>query len=282
MSEKYAYLRVSTREQNEERQLAAIEGYDIPKENVYLDKESGRNFDRPSYIKLKDTLKKGDLLYIKSIDRLGRNYSEILEEWRILTKVKEIDIVVIDMPLLDTQIGKDLTGILISDLVLQILSYVAENEYRNIKQRQREGIMAAKANGVKFGRPQIEVSETFYTAAKKWIRGEATIDEAAREVGLSSSTFYRKAKAVQTSNFWRMTEAWGNAGYAVVNYGEAYVPSEIKPKTISIDGDIDDIMSFLLSRLLYSAMCFFSWHYIGIGRIKPYKLFCLKNLFYFL
>ena len=199
MNNKYAYLRVSTREQNEERQLAAIEGYDITKENVYLDKESGRNFDRPSYIKLKDTLKKGDLLYIKSIDRLGRNYSEILEEWRILTKVKEIDIVVIDMPLLDTQIGKDFTGTLISDLVLQILSYVAENEYRNIKQRQREGIMAAKANGVKFGRPRIEVNERFYTAAGRWIRGEATIDEAAREAGLSSSTFYRKAKAVKTS-----------------------------------------------------------------------------------
>lgn len=201
MNNKYAYLRVSTREQNEERQLAAIEGYDIPKENVYLDKESGRNFDRPSYIKLKDTLKKGDLLYIKSIDRLGRNYSEILEEWRILTKVKEIDIVVIDMPLLDTRIGKDLTGTLISDLVLQILSYVAENEYRNIKQRQREGIMAAKANGVKFGRPRIEVNERFYTAAGRWIRGEVTIDEGAREAGLSSSTFYRKAKAVKTSTF---------------------------------------------------------------------------------
>lgn len=201
MNNKYAYLRVSTREQNEERQLAAIEGYDIPKENVYLDKESGRNFDRPSYIKLKDTIKKGDLLYIKSIDRLGRNYSEILEEWRILTKVKEIDIVVIDMPLLDTRIGKDLTGTLISDLVLQILSYVAENEYRNIKQRQREGIMAAKANGVKFGRPQIEVNEKFYTAAGRWIRGEVTIDEGAREAGLSSSTFYRKAKAVKTSTF---------------------------------------------------------------------------------
>lgn len=199
MNNKYAYLRVSTREQNEERQLAAIEGYDIPKENVYLDKESGRNFDRPSYIKLKATIKKGDLLYIKSIDRLGRNYSEILEEWRILTKVKEIDIVVIDMPLLDTRIGKDLTGTLISDLVLQILSYVAENEYRNIKQRQREGIMAAKANGVKFGRPQIEVNEKFYTAAGRWIRGEVTIDEGAREAGLSSSTFYRKAKAVKTS-----------------------------------------------------------------------------------
>ena len=201
MNNKYAYLRVSTREQNEERQLAAIEGYDIPKENVYLDKESGRNFDRPSYIKLKATIKKGDLLYIKSIDRLGRNYSEILEEWRILTKVKEIDIVVIDMPLLDTRIGKDLTGTLISDLVLQILSYVAENEYRNIKQRQREGIMAAKANGVKFGRPQIEVNEKFYTAAGRWIRGEATIDEAAREAGLSASTFYRKVKAVKTSTF---------------------------------------------------------------------------------
>ena len=199
MNNKYAYLRVSTREQNEERQLAAIEGYDIPKENVYLDKESGRNFDRPSYIKLKDTVEKGDLLYIKSIDRLGRNYSEILEEWRILTKVKEIDIVVIDMPLLDTRIGKDLTGTLISDLVLQILSYVAENEYRNIKQRQREGIMAAKANGVKFGRPQIEVNKKFYTAAERWIRGEVTIDEGAREAGLSSSTFYRKAKAVKTS-----------------------------------------------------------------------------------
>ena len=199
MNNKYAYLRVSTREQNEERQLAAIEGYNIHKENVYLDKESGRNFDRPSYIKLKATIKKGDLLYIKSIDRLGRNYSEILEEWRILTKVKEIDIVVIDMPLLDTRIGKDLTGTLISDLVLQILSYVAENEYRNIKQRQREGIMAAKANGVKFGRPQIEVNEKFYTAAGRWIRGEVTIDEGAREAGLSSSTFYRKAKAVKTS-----------------------------------------------------------------------------------
>ena len=201
MNEKYAYLRVSTREQNEERQLAAIECYSIPKDHVYLDKESGRNFDRPSYIKLKATIKKGDLLYIKSIDRLGRNYSEILEEWRILTKVKEIDIVVIDMPLLDTRIGKDLTGTLISDLVLQILSYVAENEYRNIKQRQREGIMAAKANGVKFGRPQIEVNEKFYTAAGRWIRGEVTIDEGAREAGLSSSTFYRRIKASKMSTF---------------------------------------------------------------------------------
>ena len=199
MGEKYAYLRVSTREQNEDRQLAAIEGYGIPDDHVFLDKESGKNFDRPNYIRLKGILKKGDLLYIKSIDRLGRNYNEILEEWRILTKLKEADIVVIDMPLLDTRIGRDLTGTLISDLVLQILSYVAENEYRNIKQRQKEGIIAAKLNGVKFGRPRIELPESFYAAADKWKQGELTIEQAAREAGVSSSTFYRRVKDIKTS-----------------------------------------------------------------------------------
>ncbi len=201
MSETYAYLRVSTREQNEDRQLAAIECYAIPDDHVFLDKESGKNFDRPNYIRMKDILKKGDLLYIKSIDRLGRNYNEILEEWRILTKLKEADIVVIDMPLLDTRIGRDLTGTLISDLVLQILSYVAENEYRNIKQRQREGIIAAKLNGVKFGRPRIEVTDDFYTAVDRWKNGELSITEAAREAGLSSSTFYRRVKDAKTSTF---------------------------------------------------------------------------------
>lgn len=199
MSEIYAYLRVSTKEQNEDRQLAAIQGLKITDDHVFLDKESGRNFERPGYIKMKKALKKGDLLYIKSIDRLGRNYNEILDEWRILTRVKEIDIVVLDMPLLDTRMGKDLTGTLISDLVLQILSYVAENEYRNIKQRQMEGIKAAKANGVKFGRPKIEVTEAFYVAAEKWKNGDISMGQAAKEAGLSFTTFYRRLKVAKIS-----------------------------------------------------------------------------------
>ena len=199
MGQTYAYLRVSTREQDEERQVAAIEGLEIPKDNVFLDKESGRNFHRPEYIKMKAKMEKGDILYIKSIDRLGRNYHEILEEWRFLKIEKYVAIVVLDMPLLDTRIGKDLTGTLISDLVLQILSYVAESEYQNIKQRQREGILAAKNNGVKFGRPRIEVSSSFYLAFERWNRGELSLKEAAKESGLSLSTFYRRAKGIRRS-----------------------------------------------------------------------------------
>ena len=199
MGQTYAYLRVSTREQNEERQVAAIEVLEIPKYNVFLDKESVRNFHRPEYIKMKAKMEKGDILYIKSIDRLGRNYHEILGEWRFLTREKYVDIVVLDMPLLDIRIGKDLTGTLISDLVLQILSYVAESEYQNIKQRQREGILAAKNNGVKFGRPRIEVSSSFYLAAERWNRGNLSLKEASKESGLSLSTFYRRAEGVKRS-----------------------------------------------------------------------------------
>ena len=145
----YGYIRVSTREQNEDRQVIALRGAGIPEKNIYMDKQSGKDFNRPQYKKLLRKLKKDDLLYIKSIDRLGRNYAEILEQWRILTKDKGIDIVVLDMPLLDTRRGKDLMGTFLSDIVLQVLSFVAENERTNIRQRQAEGIAAAKAKGVK-------------------------------------------------------------------------------------------------------------------------------------
>ena len=173
--------------------MAAIEGLEIPKDNVFLDKESGKNFHRPEYIKMKAKMEKEEILYIKSIDRLGRNYHEILEEWRFLTREKYVDIVVLNMPLLDTRIGKDLTGTLISDLVLQILSYVAESEYQNIKQCQREGISEAKNNGVKFGRPRIEVNSSFYLTAERWNKGELSLKEAPKESDLSLSTFYRRA-----------------------------------------------------------------------------------------
>ena len=153
MKKKYAYIRVSTKEQNEDRQLLAMKELEIPEKCIFIDKQSGKDFERPFYRKMIKKLKKDDILFIKSIDRLGRNYAEILEQWRILTKEIGIDIVVLDMPLLDTRRGKDLMGTFLSDIVLQILSFVAENERENIRQRQAEGIAAAKARGVRFGRP---------------------------------------------------------------------------------------------------------------------------------
>lgn len=162
MSNIYGYIRVSSKDQNEDRQLIALNEVGVERKNVYLDKKSGKDFDRPQYKKLLRKLKKDDLLYIKSIDRLGRNYEEILQQWRILTKEKGIDIVVLDMPLLDTRRGKDLMGTFLSDIVLQVLSFVAENERTNIKQRQAEGIAAAKAKGVKFGRPPLPLPDNFY------------------------------------------------------------------------------------------------------------------------
>lgn len=161
MSEKYGYVRVSTKEQNYDRQRIALENVGIKKECIYADKLSGKDFDRPMYNSLLKKLKKDDVLYIKSIDRLGRNYNEVLEQWRILTKEMQVDIVIIDMPLLDTRQGKDLVGTFISDVVLQLLSFVAENERSNIRQRQTEGIMAAKARGVRFGRPKKELPNNF-------------------------------------------------------------------------------------------------------------------------
>ena len=156
MAANYGYVRVSSCDQNEDRQLIALRKLEIPEKNIFMDKQSGKDFDRPQYKRMVRKLKKDDLLYIKSIDRLGRNYGEILEQWQILTKKKDVDIVVLDMPLLDTRRGKDLMGTFLSDIVLQVLSFVAENERSNIRQRQAEGIAAAKARGVRFGRPEIE------------------------------------------------------------------------------------------------------------------------------
>ena len=164
----YGYVRVSTKDQNEDRQYIALRELCIPEKNIFMDKQSGKDFERPQYRRLVRRLKKDDLLYVKSIDRLGRNYTEILEQWRILTKEKGADIVVLDMPLLDTRRGKDLMGTFLSDIVLQVLSFVAENERSNIRQRQAEGIAAAKARGVRFGRPPLPLPENFQEVCRAW------------------------------------------------------------------------------------------------------------------
>ncbi len=190
----YGYIRVSSRDQNEDRQMIALKEIGVEDKNIYLDKQSGKDFNRPQYKKLLRKLKKDDLLYIKSIDRLGRNYEEILEQWRVLTKDKGIDIVVLDMPLLDTRRGKDLMGTFLSDIVLQVLSFVAENERTNIRQRQAEGIAAAKAKGVRFGRPPIPLPENFYEVHKAWRDKKITLTKAAEACGMPKGTFYAKAR----------------------------------------------------------------------------------------
>ena len=195
----YGYIRVSSRDQNEERQRIALREMKVPEQNFFIDKQSGKNFERPKYKKLVRKMKKDDLLYIKSIDRLGRNYKEILEQWRILTKKKEIDIVVLDMPLLDTRRGKDLMGTFLSDIVLQVLSFVAENERSNIRQRQAEGIAAAKARGVQFGRPRKPLPENFYEIYCQWKNGELTGLEAARRCDMPMSTFRYRARIYETT-----------------------------------------------------------------------------------
>lgn len=188
----YGYVRVSTKEQCEERQLIALKQAGIPECNIYMDKLSGKDFNRPQYRKLMKRLKSGDILVVKSIDRLGRNYDEILKQWRMITKEKLANIVVLDMPLLDTrQTGKDLTGTFIADLVLQILSYVAQTERENIKQRQKEGIAAAKLRGVSFGRPRKPVPEEFYLLKEQWAHQEISSRQAARELHVAQDTFLR-------------------------------------------------------------------------------------------
>lgn len=194
---KYGYVRVSTKDQNENRQLEAIKQLEISKKNIYVEKISGKDFNRPIYQKLVKKLRPNDLLYIKSIDRLGRNYEEILEQWRILTKEKKVDIVVLDMPLLDTRRGKDLIVTFLSDIVLQVLSFVAENERSNIKQRQAEGIAVAKAKGVRFGRPPKPLPSNFYKIYQKWKEGKITGVVAADACDMPVSTFLYKARAYE-------------------------------------------------------------------------------------
>ena len=201
MGTAYGYVRVSTKEQNEDRQMRALHEVQIAEKNIFVDRQSGKDFDRPKYQSLLRKMRPEDLLYVKSIDRLGRNYEEILEQWRILTKEKKVDIIDLDMPLLDTRRGKDLMGTFLSDIVLQVLSFVAENEHKNIRERQKEGIDAAKLRGVQFGRPQKPVPDNFIQVYHRWINKEISGVEAAKECNLTKTTFYRWAKEERKESF---------------------------------------------------------------------------------
>ena len=190
----YGYIRVSSIDQNEARQMIAMKEADVSDKNIFIDKQSGKDFDRPAYKKLVRKLKAGDLLYVFSIDRLGRSYEEVQNQWRILTREIGIDICVLDMPLLDTRNGKDLMGTFIADLVLQILSFVAESERDNIKKRQAQGIAAAKSKGVRFGRPVKEIPDNFSEIVNAWEQKEISLEEVLRKCGMSETTFYRRRR----------------------------------------------------------------------------------------
>lgn len=194
MGNVYGYVRVSSIDQNEDRQLIVMDENNVPAQNIYIDKQSGKDFERPQYKKLVKKLKPGDLLYILSIDRLGRNYEDIQKQWRILTKDIGIDICVIDMPLLDTRNGKDLMGTFIADLVLQILSFVAQSERENIKKRQAQGIAAAKAKGVRFGRPEKDIPDNFAKIIKEWEQKRLPFTEVLKLCNMSEATFYRRLR----------------------------------------------------------------------------------------
>ena len=196
----YGYIRVSSTDQNEDRQRLAMRARKIPPDNIFTDKQSGKDFQRPQYRRMVKKVRPGDLLYILSIDRLGRNYREIQEQWRVLTKERGVDVCVIDMPLLDTRTAKDLMGTFIADLVLQILSFVAENERANIKKRQEQGIAAAKARGVRFGRPEKPVPGDFPEIVRKWECQELDIGGVLKLCGMSDATFYRRLKEFREEN----------------------------------------------------------------------------------
>lgn len=193
----YGYVRVSTREQNEDRQLTALAEAGVAAQNIFIDRQSGKDFFRPEYLRLMRTMRRGDLLVIKSIDRLGRNYTDVQEQWRLLTKEKHVDICVLDMPLLDTRRKRDLLGSFIADLVLQVLSFVAENERKNIRTRQAEGIAAAKARGVKFGREAYSLPPNFRAVVGRWRRHEISLDHAVKLCGMKRTTFYMRAMELQ-------------------------------------------------------------------------------------
>lgn len=204
MREIYGYVRVSSKDQNEDRQTTALSKAGVPGKNIFLDKQSGKDFERPMYKRLLRRLKPDDMVYIKSIDRLGRNYEEIQNQWRILIKEKKVDIAVLDMPLLDTRRGKDLMGTFLSDIVLQVLSFAAENERTNIRQRQAEGIAAAKARGVKFGRPSLPCPDNFLEIHQNWRRKKITLRQAAAACGMPVGTFYGKARKFEKTNLNKM------------------------------------------------------------------------------
>ena len=195
----YGYVRVSSQEQNEDRQLIAMAEAGVERANIFIDKQSGKDFDRPNYKRLIKRLRPGDTLFIKSIDRLGRNYEEIQNQWRIITKDKGVDMVVIDMPLLDTRNHKNLLGTFISDLVLQLLSFISENERTTIRQRQAEGIAAAKKRGVRFGRPTKEAPPEFDEIVVRWQKKEIPLDEILKEYDMSAATFYRRLRELRLS-----------------------------------------------------------------------------------
>ena len=197
MGKCYGYARVSTKEQKEDRQIVAISRMHVPRSNIFVDKESGKDFERTYYKKLVRKLREDDVLYIKSIDRLGRNYEDIIEQWKHITKERKADIVVIDMPILDTRRGKDLMGTFLSDIVLALLSYISENERLNIRARQAEGIAIAKANGVRFGPEPKPLPDNFYDIYRMWARGELSVSEAARLCNMPRSTFYDKARRLK-------------------------------------------------------------------------------------
>lgn len=200
MGNVYGYCRVSSRDQNEDRQLIAMREMEVPEENVFVDKQSGKDFNRPEFKRLMTKIQPNDLIVVKSIDRLGRNYGEIQEQWKQITKDRKVDLYVIDMPMLDTRREKNLLGTFISDLVLTLLSYVAENERVNIRQRQAEGIAAAKARGVQFGRKPRDLPDNFDEMRERWRRKEISVTQAAKECGMPQTTFYERVRKLEKEN----------------------------------------------------------------------------------